>query len=156
MVQIALLAAMVPLAACSWMFSPETSLPGRHPFDLGEGRALCGECHEGRIKGVGKPFASFSHSPEFVRNHRLRAARDEQVCVLCHHGSFCNDCHAGKTEIKPSVKLGNRPDRELIHRGDYVSLHMIDGKSDPTSCYRCHGRANNEKCAACHRGGGRR
>jgi hypothetical protein len=28
---------------------------------------------------------------------------------------------------------------------------MIEGKIDPTSCYRCHGRANNEKCIVCHR-----
>jgi hypothetical protein len=28
---------------------------------------------------------------------------------------------------------------------------MIDGKTDPTSCYRCHGRSNNEQCVACHR-----
>jgi hypothetical protein len=28
---------------------------------------------------------------------------------------------------------------------------MIDGKIDPASCYRCHGRTNNEQCVQCHR-----
>ncbi|KAF0215019.1 MAG: hypothetical protein FD174_4259, partial [Geobacteraceae bacterium] len=29
--------------------------------------------------------------------------------------------------------------------------HKIDGKTDPTGCYRCHGRTNNEQCLVCHR-----
>jgi hypothetical protein len=30
-------------------------------------------------------------------------------------------------------------------------MHRIEGKLDPASCYRCHGRANNERCVACHK-----
>jgi hypothetical protein len=30
-------------------------------------------------------------------------------------------------------------------------MHRIDGKVDPASCYRCHGRTNNEKCIICHK-----
>lgn len=156
LILISLLAAIVLASACSRMLSPEMSLPGRHPYDLGEGRAVCGGCHEGGIRGTGRAFAALDHTPDFVGNHRLYGARDERLCALCHRGSFCSDCHAKETETKPSVKNGNRPDRELIHRGDYLSLHMIDGKMDPTGCYRCHGRGNNEKCTLCHRVGGRR
>jgi hypothetical protein len=53
--------------------------------------------------------------------------------------------------MKPSTRYGNRPDREFQHRGNYITLHKIEGKLDPASCYRCHGRANNERCIACHR-----
>jgi hypothetical protein len=30
-------------------------------------------------------------------------------------------------------------------------VHMIEGQIDPVSCYRCHGRTNNEQCIVCHR-----
>lgn len=141
---------VMTMTACS-ILSTESTLPAWHPEALGEGRVACSECHEDQVKGVLKPFASFSHSPEFVKHHRFYAGQDQRLCASCHAGSFCYDCHANEQEIKPSIKLGNRPDRELIHRGDYLTLHKIDGKIDPASCYKCHGRTNNEQCVACHR-----
>ena len=38
--------------------------------------------------------------------------------------------------------MGDRPDRVLQHRGDYIVLHQIDGRLDPGSCFRCHGNKN--------------
>lgn len=146
-----MLACVLMITACSAFVSKQESLPSWHPEALGEGRPDCTECHEEQIKGVSKPTATFKHTTEFIRQHRLYASQDEKLCALCHRTSFCTTCHANEQEIKPSVLLGNRPDRELPHRGDYLTLHMIDGKADPTSCYRCHGRMNNEKCVTCHR-----
>ena len=147
----ALLTGVLVMAACSHIFSTEGSLPASHPYALADGRVACSECHEDQIKGILKPYAAFSHTPVFVRDHRLYASRDERLCASCHAGSFCNDCHANEVEMKPSTKYGFRPDRELVHRGDYLTRHKIDGKIDPASCYRCHGRNNNEQCLACHR-----
>ena len=141
----------VTITACGHLFSTESSLPAWHPEALGEGRVACSECHEDQVKGILKPYASFNHTQEFIRQHRFYASQDDRLCATCHAGSFCNDCHANELEIKPSIKLGNRPDRDLIHRGDYLTLHKIDGKIDPASCYRCHGRTNNEQCIVCHR-----
>jgi len=141
----------VVLTACATMLSPEKSLPAAHPEALGEKRVLCSECHEEQAKGALKSMASFNHTPLFVSEHRLYAANSERLCSTCHATSFCNDCHATKNEVKPSQKLGNRPDRDLVHRGDYMTRHRIEGKIDPTGCYRCHGRANNEQCVSCHR-----
>ncbi|MBK5275911.1 MAG: cytochrome C [Desulfuromonadales bacterium] len=146
-----LIACILAVTACSHIFSTEASLPAWHPEALGEGRVDCSECHEDQVRGVMKATATFKHSTEFIKQHRFYAARDGLLCSICHASSFCNDCHANQTEMKPPIKLGNRPDRELIHRGDYLTLHMIDGKIDPVSCYRCHGRANNEKCIRCHK-----
>jgi hypothetical protein len=142
---------IITITACSRLLSSETSLPAWHPVDLEKGRPACSECHEDQVKGIVKPYASFSHSPEFVKNHRFYAAREGRLCATCHRGSFCNDCHTNEVEMKPPIKLGDRPDRELIHRGDWLTLHKIEGKIDPTSCYKCHGRTNNEKCVVCHR-----
>lgn len=146
-----LILGIMVITACSHLFSTESTLPASHPEALGEGRVDCSECHEDQIKGILKPYASFAHSQVFIKQHRFYAGQDERLCASCHAGSFCTDCHANELEIKPSIKMGNRPDRDLIHRGDYLTLHKIDGKIDPASCYRCHGRTNNEQCIACHR-----
>ncbi|KAF0216005.1 MAG: lipoprotein cytochrome c 5 heme-binding [Geobacteraceae bacterium] len=148
---VSIVAGIMTITACSHIFSTESSLPAAHPEAVGEGRVACSECHEDQIKGVLKPYATFNHSQLFVKEHRFYAGSNDKLCASCHATSFCNDCHANELEIKPSIKLGDRPDRELIHRGDYMTRHKIDGKIDPTSCFRCHGRANNEQCIVCHK-----
>jgi hypothetical protein len=147
----AVLSGIVLVSACSHLVSAEKSLPAHHPEALGEGRVACSECHEDQIRGILKPYASFNHTPLFVKDHRFYVGQDNRLCAGCHAQSFCTDCHANEVEIKPSTKLGDRPDRELIHRGDFITRHKIEGKIDPTGCYRCHGRTNNEKCVTCHR-----
>ncbi len=145
------LAGFLTITACSHILSSDSSLPGSHPEALGEGRVSCSECHEDQAKGSLRPYTAFNHTNLFIKNHRFYAGNDQRLCSVCHAASFCNDCHARETEMKPSVKFGNRPDREMMHRGDYMTRHKIDGKIDPTSCYRCHGRANNEQCMGCHK-----
>jgi len=49
------------------------------------------------------------------------------------------------------TKLGDRPSRDMPHKPGYLSIHRMDGKLDPAGCFKCHGRANNDKCTACHR-----
>lgn len=139
------------LTACG-LLSPETSFAPTHPEALGEGRPMCSTCHgDESIKSTAKPFASFDHTPAFVKDHKAQATQDSGTCAACHAQSFCTDCHGGKVPMMPSTKLSDRPDRIAPHREGYLALHRMDGKVDPTSCYKCHGRANNEKCAACHR-----
>lgn len=139
------------LAACAQMKSVP-GLPASHPEALSVGQQVnCSECHEDKQQGTMKAFSAFSHSPAFVKNHRFYAASDDRLCSTCHKSSFCSDCHTNKVEMKPSGKYGYRPDREMPHRGNFQTLHKIEGKLDPASCYRCHGRGNNERCVACHR-----
>jgi hypothetical protein len=139
------------IAACANM-QPITGLPDSHHEALATGQqGSCTECHEDGQKGTLKPYATFSHTPSFVRNHRFYAGTDDRLCASCHKSSFCTDCHTNKVEMKPSTRYGYRPDREMPHRGNYMTVHKIDGKLDPASCYRCHGRNNNERCIACHR-----
>lgn len=149
----AAITALGVIAACSHIEKQKAqpSLPASHPQELEPGRADCGECHTDEVKGILRPYEAFSHTRIFVRNHRLYAERDDRLCAVCHARSFCNDCHVNEVEMKPSIKYGYRPDREFMHRGDYLTRHRVDGKIDPGSCYQCHGRTNNEKCVACHR-----
>lgn len=147
----AVAAGLMTLTACGYIFSQEKSIPASHEYALGEGVVACTECHQDELKGAMKPYESFNHSPLFVKNHRYYASRDDRLCATCHAGSFCNDCHTNEVEMKPSIKYGYRPDRDFMHRGDFLTRHKIDGKIDPVSCYRCHGRSNNEQCVVCHR-----
>ena len=135
------------LYACSSL----TPLPARHPADadLGRTRPLCVDCHEARSDKL--VFADFNHTPTFATTHRLVASRSAQVCAMCHQQSFCNDCHATGVELKPSQKEQSDTFAGMPHRGDFQSRHRIDGKGDPTSCYRCHGNPKTARtCAPCH------
>ncbi len=148
---LALVGLIAILAACSRM-TGLYSLSASHPEALAIGQqADCSECHEDQQKGTMKPYAAFSHTPAFVKNHRFYADSDNRLCIVCHKGSFCNDCHTNQVEMKPSIRYADRPDRMMPHRGNFMTLHKIEGKLDPAGCYRCHGRGNNERCVACHR-----
>ncbi|WP_306599016.1 hypothetical protein [Geothrix sp. 21YS21S-2] len=139
------------LTACA-LVSPEASFARTHPQELSAGRPSCTECHgTERVKSTQKTFASLDHTTTFVKDHKVQATQDGATCASCHAQSFCSDCHGGKTAMLPSAKLGNRPDRLSPHRTGYLTMHRIDGKVDPTGCFKCHGRANNEKCTACHK-----
>jgi hypothetical protein len=143
------------MTACA-LLSPQASFVAAHPEALPAGRPLCSDCHASEaMKGGLKTYASFDHTASFVKEHRLAANQDPGACATCHAQAFCADCHGGKTAMMPSVKLGDRPDRMMPHRGNYLVLHRYDGKMDPTGCYKCHGRGNNQTCTACHHGGTR-
>lgn len=147
---LALAGLITVITACAQM-NTLPSLPASHPEALAAGPVSCSECHEDNQTGTMKAFGAFNHTPAFIKNHRFYASSDDRLCATCHKGAFCADCHTNQVEMKPTVKYGNRPDREMPHRGDFLTLHKIEGKLDPASCYRCHGRANNERCVACHR-----
>lgn len=125
-----------------------SSVPPVHPEELEEA-PTCTECHEASDEGF--VYARFNHTPVFVRDHRMEVYQQEQVCSMCHTESFCNDCHVTRVELKPSLKLQTENYRQLPHRGDYLSRHQIDGRIDPTSCFRCHGNPKSaQTCNPCH------
>lgn len=116
----------------------------KHPVEV-ETPVICGQCHADWR-------ASMDHTAEFGKiRHRFSAQQNKQECGLCHAEAFCSDCHAHKEELKPSEKYSDSPERALPHRGDYLNQHKIDGKINPASCMKCHGRQNNERCRTCHR-----
>jgi hypothetical protein len=115
-----------------------------HPTEV-KGLVDCGECHTDN-------WAALNHqADDFYRKHKFYAGQQKFACQTCHQESFCADCHAHREEIKPSDKYKGSPERQLPHRGDYLSRHKIEGRIDPASCLKCHGRTNNERCKTCHR-----
>lgn len=137
------------LFACSAQRT--SNLPLQHPAEaeLGRQRPICTDCHAARSATLA--YAEFNHDPLFAEGHRSVASRSSRVCTLCHQQSFCNDCHATRVELNPALKNQTDTDRRLPHRGDFLTRHKIDGRIDPTSCYRCHGNPKAARtCAPCH------
>ncbi len=125
--------------------------PPQHPpeAELGDRRPLCTDCHEPRGENVA--YERFNHTLYFAENHRQEAYQAEDLCSMCHARGFCNDCHATRVELKPSLKNQTDTFRRYPHRGDYLTRHRIDGRIDPTSCFRCHGNPKAAAtCAPCH------
>ncbi len=145
----AIAAALV--AGCA-VISKTASVPPKHPEDIsGWTQVDCRECHTDVSTGAMKAYASFRHSPPFVRYHGLYARQGQTLCQSCHAPSFCQTCHAVKEELRPDKKMGDRPDLSLPHRGDYLVLHRLDGRLDPGSCFACHGNKDDIRCKACHK-----
>lgn len=141
---------VVGLAACAALDSGR-DLPLRHETaaNLGQSTENCLACHEARTEKLA--FGDFVHTATWLQSHRQRAYQSESVCSMCHQTSFCNDCHASRVELKPSLKNQSETGRQMQHRGDYLSRHRIDGRIDPTSCFRCHGNPKAaQTCAPCH------
>lgn len=144
-----LLTTLLLVAACAHLQSGY-ELPARHPdaAALSASPKVCTDCHE---RGTKLAYERYVHSADFGSNHRAAAVQGEAVCALCHQTSFCNDCHATRIELKPSLKNPAETYRNMPHRGDYLSRHRIDGRVDPTSCFRCHGNPKTARsCASCH------
>jgi hypothetical protein len=119
------------------------SLAVHHPIEL-TAPPLCSDCHQDWR-------TSLDHTSDYIKRHRFYAEQKSQACLVCHKESFCSDCHAHRDELKPSDKYKDSPERWLPHRGDYLNQHKIDGRINPASCMKCHGRSNNERCRVCHK-----
>ena len=135
----------------SGVFDSGDAVPLKHPdyAELGEFRPICIDCHDREDEVI--PFERFAHTIYFVENHRLEAKQYPRICYLCHTQSQCANCHALETELRPSIKEQTKTYKRKPHRGDYLSRHRIDGRIDPSSCFRCHGYPKrNKTCVRCH------
>jgi hypothetical protein len=108
--------------------------------------ARCMPCHVD-LRGY-KPETAFRHEGNWLATHGMLARPSAESCAQCHDQTYCVACHSSATT---PTRLENifpeRVDRSFIHRGDYVSRHMIEASADPASCRRCHGSGF---CEACH------
>lgn len=135
---------MAPLMAVFLYACANTASVARVHPEAVKGLPNCTECHS-------DSWGALNHkAPDFMIKHKFYAS-SKFACASCHEESFCSDCHANKEEIKPSSKFSDAVERNMPHRGDYLSQHKIDGKINPASCVKCHGRQNNEGCVSCHR-----
>lgn len=138
------------VAACATLNGGNV-LPTQHPTaaELGQSPTNCLDCHEAGAEQFA--YERFVHNAYFADNHRQVAGQSAQVCTICHQPSFCSDCHATRVELKPSLKNQSETYRRMPHRGDFLTRHRIEGRVDPTSCFRCHGNPKTaQTCVRCH------
>ena len=106
----------------------------------------CAKCHIDLTR-YKKPAATLSHGPGFVKSHGTTARQNVRACVQCHDQTKCADCHSGAAMTRASIRFPEQVNRRFIHRGDYLSRHAVEARSDPTSCRSCHGQ---RQCRSCH------
>lgn len=149
-VSILILPAILLLVTACTNLPSSSTLPAKHPSaeEIGAEPKVCTDCHDPQGTVA---FKRFVHTADWGKSHRAEGYQAADVCAICHETSFCNDCHASRVELKPSDKNDTEPYRSMPHRGDYLTRHRIDGKIDPTSCFRCHGNPKASRtCAPCH------
>lgn len=149
---------ILTMTACTRFLTQEESAASSHPIEFKDLKrhVTCTECHgaEDMIKGINKSYGAFNHNESYYKNHSYYAylGNNSLICSTCHTKSFCTDCHASRTALKPNDKNGDNREFGFTHGGsDYLTRHRIDGEMDPVSCYKCHGRSNNEVCRQCHK-----
>jgi len=117
----------------------------KHQADYAVGQ--CMPCHTD-LQRYEKPVAAFQHQGDFLKLHGALAKPTAERCAACHDQTFCADCHSATTvAARPSVIFPEDVQRDLIHRGDFISRHQIEAGADPTSCRKCHG---SRFCDSCH------
>ena len=108
---------------------------------------LCAKCHYDFAAMGLKKLSSYKHANDFMSRHAEYARKSAQACVQCHSETFCLDCHSKHEGLKPSLKYPERVRANLIHRGDWITMHRIEAKVDSSSCLKCHVTA---ECNTCH------
>ncbi|MGC3996661.1 MAG: cytochrome c3 family protein [Anaeromyxobacter sp.] len=114
-----------------------------HQKDFAEAR--CSPCHTD-LKGY-VAVGAFNHQGDWLRIHGPLAKPSAESCAQCHDQTSCAECHAAQvTPARPAVIFPEQVQKPMIHRGDYVSRHVIDAQAKPASCRACHGSAFCESC----------
>jgi hypothetical protein len=108
----------------------------------------CEQCHEDLSRYAVRPLlAGLKHGPGFARSHGAQARQSVKACTQCHDQTYCAECHGQAQAAAPSILWPEKVDRGFVHRGDFVSRHMIEARAQPQSCAKCHGQRH---CRSCH------
>ncbi len=108
----------------------------------------CQQCHQDLSRYAVRPvLAGLKHGPDFARRHGAQAKQSVKACSQCHDQTYCADCHGKTQAATASILFPEKVERGFIHRGDFVGRHMIEARSQPQSCAKCHGQRH---CRSCH------
>jgi hypothetical protein len=129
-----------PMAACT----------ACHHHQQEFSQARCMPCHVD-LKGY-KPVTAFRHEGAWLATHGSLARPTAESCAACHDQTYCVACHSPATApMRVEIIFPERVQAAYIHRGDYVSRHMVDANANPQSCRSCHG---SPFCDTCHAANG--
>jgi hypothetical protein len=117
-----------------------------HNHDKAYSQGSCEGCHNDMTRFAVRPVATFSHEGDFLRTHGQQASTSAETCAKCHDQTSCSDCHAKTVATRIEVKFPEDVVSTFIHRGDYISRHMLDARADSETCAKCHGTSFCESC----------
>jgi Cytochrome c7 and related cytochrome c len=127
-----------PMSACTSCHN--------HKKDYAEAR--CQPCHVDLKRYPLKPVADYAHQNGFIKQHGGMARASARTCAACHDQTKCAECHTATTNpLKSDMIWPEKVESDFIHRGDWISRHVIEAAADPASCRRCHGSGF---CQSCH------
>jgi hypothetical protein len=129
---------------------PMASCTACHHHQQEFAQARCMPCHVD-LKGY-KPETAFRHDGNWLAMHGSLARPSAESCAACHDQTYCTKCHSPATVPgRVEIIFPERVEAAYIHRGDYVSRHMVDATAHPESCRSCHG---SPFCDSCHAANG--
>jgi hypothetical protein len=110
-------------------------------------RAECAPCHLRKDVERLLPQTFAKHDAGFQRNHGQAARQQQKLCQQCHTQQQCDDCHDVTQDLSVEKRRPEAIERNFVHRGNFLSRHSIEAKSQPATCARCHTPAS---CDGCH------
>ena len=122
----------------------ETCL-GCHQPDFDNAR--CTLCHQRSGLSELVPTSFLSHDANWVRGHGAQASRSAKICNSCHTQQQCADCHDQTQTLRVELRRPEAIERDFVHRGDWLTRHPIEARSQPAACQRCHSVSS---CSSCH------
>lgn len=124
-----------PMSLCLDCHQPE--------FDQGR----CTPCHEAKHLRRLVPQSFSRHDTGWVQRHGAHAKRTEPQCNQCHTQTQCADCHDQRQTLPVEVRNPEKLGAGFVHRGDFLTRHPIEARSQPATCATCH---TTSSCDACH------
>ena len=93
------------------------------------------------------PRTFLRHGQGWQQTHGVQARQQSQVCQQCHTQQQCDDCHDVSQDMTLAERKPDEVFRNLVHRGDWITQHPIEARSQPAKCMRCH---TVNTCDSCH------
>jgi hypothetical protein len=126
-------------------FPPMKACESCHERDIAEAR--CSLCHDPRDLAEILPQTFLRHDEGWIRRHGAAATREAKVCGQCHSDVSCKDCHDTSQTLPIEVRRPEAVTATFVHRGDFVTRHALEARSQPATCVRCH---TPSSCDGCH------
>ena len=124
---------------------------------------FCSECHGATVPALparlafDDPKLSGLHRAGFRSRHALESRAQPGLCITCHSGNSCQECHAREHVGSAALGHGNSPNPHppgWVGAGRGGGGHGSAARLDPVSCAGCHGGGGEQLCVGCHKVGG--
>jgi hypothetical protein len=108
----------------------------------------CHGCHKDLAAENTPPVSHLVHDGDWIREHGVRAASENDLCLTCHSERSCASCHGvGTVPTLPAKMAFEDVPLSGLHRAGFRSRHSEEARADPGLCATCH---SENSCIDCH------